>query len=56
MLLAEDPHPAASRRVVSDVEEYRLRVRDYRVVYTVSDGVLLVTVLRTAPRDKVYRR
>lgn len=55
-LLAEDPHPAASKRLVADAPEYRLRVRDYRVIYTIEHGMLLVTVVRVAHRREVYER
>ena len=34
----------------------RLRVGDYRVVYEVLDGELVVLVVRIAQRREVYRR
>ncbi|MBF9070713.1 type II toxin-antitoxin system RelE family toxin [Streptacidiphilus fuscans] len=34
---------------------WRLRVGDYRVVYTVEDGQLIVWVLRVGNRREVYR-
>jgi len=45
-----------SKRLVADAPEYRLRVRDYRVIYTIENGVLLVTVVRVAHRREVYKR
>ena len=33
----------------------RIRVGDYRIIYEVDDGVLLVLVIRIAPRREVYR-
>ncbi len=35
---------------------WRLRVGDYRVVYTVEDGQLVVWVLAVANRRDVYRQ
>ncbi|MFJ7249191.1 type II toxin-antitoxin system RelE/ParE family toxin [Kitasatospora sp. NPDC098652] len=35
---------------------WRLRVGDYRVLYTVRDGVLVVWVLSAGNRREVYRR
>jgi mRNA interferase RelE/StbE len=34
---------------------YRLRVGDWRVVYTLRDDVLVVLVLRVGHRREVYR-
>ncbi|MDR3107999.1 MAG: type II toxin-antitoxin system RelE/ParE family toxin [Bifidobacteriaceae bacterium] len=34
---------------------WRIRVQDYRVVYTVDKGELLVVALRVAHRRAVYR-
>jgi mRNA interferase RelE/StbE len=34
---------------------YRIRVGDYRVIYTVEDDRLIVLVVRIAHRREVYR-
>ncbi|MGH3756555.1 type II toxin-antitoxin system RelE family toxin [Actinophytocola sp.] len=34
----------------------RIRVGDYRVVYQIEDGRVLVTVVRVARRREVYRK
>ncbi|MFJ9827024.1 type II toxin-antitoxin system RelE/ParE family toxin [Streptomyces sp. NPDC101160] len=36
-------------------ERWRLRVGDYRVVYTLEDGVLVIWVLTVGHRREVYR-
>ncbi len=38
-----------------DIESWRIRVGDYRIVYTVHDGRLVVLVLSVAHRREVYR-
>ncbi|MFQ5879444.1 MAG: type II toxin-antitoxin system RelE/ParE family toxin [Dehalococcoidia bacterium] len=43
--LAQDPRPPGSRRL-QRVGGYRLRVGDYRILYTVDDELRRVTVLR----------
>jgi mRNA interferase RelE/StbE len=53
--LADDPRPAGVRRLVGYDDLWRLRVGDYRVVYTVRDGELVVLLLRVAHRREVYR-
>jgi mRNA interferase RelE/StbE len=34
---------------------YRLRVGDWRVIYEIHDGELIILVLKIAPRGSVYR-
>jgi mRNA interferase RelE/StbE len=55
VLLGHDPHPPASRRLV-DRAEFRVRIGDYRILYSVHDDVLLVIVLTLGHRREVYRR
>jgi len=54
--LREEPRPAAAKKLVGEQTAWRLRVGDYRVIYDVFDGVLLVTVVRAAHRREVYER
>ncbi|HEX9548311.1 MAG TPA: type II toxin-antitoxin system RelE/ParE family toxin [Acidimicrobiales bacterium] len=53
-LLAEDPRPPASRPLRGR-DGYRVRVSDYRIIYTVQDDVLLVVVVTLGHRREVYR-
>lgn len=53
-LLAEDPRPPASRPLTGR-PGYRVRVGDYRVIYTIDDGVLLIVVITLGHRREVYR-
>jgi mRNA interferase RelE/StbE len=52
-LLAEDPRPPASRPLRGR-PGYRVRVGDYRIVYTVQDDVLLIVVVTFGHRRDVY--
>ena len=54
-LLAEDPRPPAARSLRGR-PGLRVRVGDYRVVYTVEDDVLLVVVVTLGHRRDVYER
>jgi len=54
-LLAEDPRPPASRSLRGR-PGYRVRVGDYRIIYTVVDDLLLVVVVTLGHRRDVYRR
>lgn len=54
--LAADPRPPGVVRLIGDRELYRIRVGDYRVIYTIEDDVLLVLVVSVGHRSDVYRR
>lgn len=54
-LLAEDPRPPAAR-TLQGRDALRVRVGDYRIIYTVQDDVLLVVVVTLGHRREVYDR
>jgi mRNA interferase RelE/StbE len=53
--LATDPRPPGCRSLVGYENLWRVRVGDYRVVYTIVDDELVVLVVRVAHRSEVYR-
>lgn len=55
-LLAENPRPPAATKLVGGAGEWRVRTGDYRVVYEIQEGRLLVLVLRMGHRREVYER
>jgi mRNA interferase RelE/StbE len=54
-LLAEDPRPPAARPLRGR-PGLRVRVGDYRIIYTVEDDVLLIVVVTLGHRRDVYDR
>ena len=55
-MIAVDPyadHPNAKK--LQGREGYRLRVGDWRVIYTIQNEQLLIIVLKVALRGEVYR-
>ena len=52
--LAADPRPPGAK-ALQGRSGYRIRVGDYRVLYTVDDGVVEVWVVRVGHRRDVYR-
>ena len=52
--LAGDPRPPGSRKL-SGHDRYRLRQGPYRIVYSVADEELIVTVVKVGHRRDVYR-
>lgn len=55
-LLAGEPRPPGAKNLVGGEGEWRVRTGDYRIVYEIHDGVLLVLVLAVGHRREVYRR
>ena len=52
--LEENPRPTGSKKLQGQ-ESYRLRVGDYRVLYTIDDKTRQVVVLSVGHRREVYR-
>lgn len=53
-LLADDPRPPSAKRLVAR-PEWRVRSGDYRVLYRIDDGVLVVVVVDAGHRREIYR-
>jgi mRNA interferase RelE/StbE len=53
--LRDDPFPVGSKKMAAVPDAWRIRVGDYRVVYQVHRGILLVLVLTIGHRREVYR-
>ncbi|MDX2025183.1 type II toxin-antitoxin system RelE/ParE family toxin [Microcella sp.] len=54
-LLSDDPWPPAAKPLRGR-PAWRVRVGDYRVIYTIDDGVLLIVVVTLGHRRDVYDR
>jgi len=54
LALEEDPRPAGVKKLQGQ-EIYRLRVGDYRVLYTIDDKSKQVTVAAVGHRREAYR-
>ncbi len=52
--LKDEPRPRGVRKLVNDIG-FRLRVGDYRVLYTVDDSARVVVVYAIGHRRDVYR-
>jgi len=53
-LLADDPRPPAAKKLVGRAE-WRVRTGDFRVLYRIDDGVLVVVVVDLGHRREIYR-
>lgn len=53
--LSTDPRPSEATKLQTDRDLYRIRVGEYRVIYTVEEGRLTVLIVRIGHRREVYR-
>jgi mRNA interferase RelE/StbE len=54
--LASNPCPSGCKKLRGGDREWRIRVGDYRVVYTIDDAKSPVEVTRIHHRSEVYKR
>ncbi|RKP57656.1 type II toxin-antitoxin system RelE family toxin [Pararobbsia silviterrae] len=54
-VLAIDPYAARNVKKLEARDGYRLRVGDWRVLYEINEGKLIVVVLAVCPRGGAYR-
>jgi len=54
-MLSDNPRPPGSIKLKGE-EAYRIRVGDYRIIYTIQDDRLIVLVIDVGHRGDVYRR
>ena len=54
--LPENPRPEGVKKLSGYKDYYRLRVGDYRIVYSIQDEILVIMIIKIAPRKNVYQR
>jgi mRNA interferase RelE/StbE len=52
--LEDNPRPRGVKKL-SDRNEYRLRVGNYRILYTINDSESIVTIVAVGHRSQAYR-
>ena len=50
--LGDDPRPASCRKLKARVNQWRIRVGDYRIIYTIEDEIVMI--VRVGDRRDVY--
>jgi mRNA interferase RelE/StbE len=53
--LAGNPRPSGCVKLAGADDLWRIRVRQYRVVYQILDDQLIITVVKIGDRKDVYR-
>jgi len=55
-VLREDPRPPGARQLQGEDHLYRLRLGDFRVIYSIESRRLGVVVVKIGHRREVYRK
>lgn len=54
-LLADNPRPSGCKKLVGAEHIYRIRINDYRVVYSLFDKQLIIEIIKIGHRKETYR-
>ena len=52
--LAVNPRPSGMKKLSDEHDLYRVRVGDYRIIYTIRDEELIVLVVKIGDRKRIY--
>ncbi|MEA3543994.1 MAG: type II toxin-antitoxin system RelE/ParE family toxin [Thermodesulfobacteriota bacterium] len=52
--LADNPHPTGSIKLTNQ-EKYRVRVKNYRILYKIEEDILTIIVVKVGHRKDIYR-
>lgn len=54
--LAEDPRPVGVKKLKrTDEHLYRIRIGDYRIIYSIEDEIKIIDILKIGHRKEIYR-
>ena len=56
LALADNPRPQGTVKLRGEEDLYRVRVGQYRIVYTVDDTAVTVLIVKVGHRRDVYRK
>lgn len=54
--LTFEPRPIGVKKLKSQLDLYRIRVGDYRIIYTINDNILTITIVKIGHRKDVYNK
>ncbi len=54
--LAENPRPLGCKKLSDSEEYYRVRVANYRIIYSIEDEILYIEVIKIGHRKEIYKK
>ncbi len=52
--LSEEPRPSGCKKLKQRQNQYRMRLGDYRIIYSIEDVTVIVRVIKVGHRRNVY--
>ena len=53
--LAKNPRPEGCKKLRGTIEDFwRIRIGDYRVIYTINDGIKIIEIRKIGHRKDIY--
>lgn len=53
--LTTNPYPSGSKKLIGSPSSYRLRIGEYRVIYTIKSAHLIIEIIKVGHRQRVYQ-
>ncbi len=53
--LSSEPRPVGCKKLSGD-EKYRIRIGNYRILYSIEDEILVVYVVKVGHRREIYKK
>jgi len=53
-LLSDDPFPSGYKKIKGKLKLWRIRIGDYRVIYSIEQANLIIYIIRIRHRKDVY--
>ncbi len=54
--LANNPFPKGVRKLVAAEKSFRIRIGDFRIVYSIYSDNLLIEIIRIGQRKNIYKK
>jgi mRNA interferase RelE/StbE len=54
-VLSDNPRPHGCKKLEGSQNNYRIRVNDYRIIYSIYDKELIVDIVKIDDRKQIYR-
>ena len=53
--LSQNPFPVKSKKIIGAKYLYRIRIKSYRVIYSVYNDILTIEILKVGHRKDIYK-
>ncbi len=54
--LANNPFPKGVRKLFAAEKSFRIRIGDYRIIYSIDSNILVIEIIRIGHRKNIYKK